>query len=436
MKKFAKILSVVLCLAMVVSFAAMAFADESKKQITTLEELTTGKYLLVCSNGASLGVIDGTWVTNAESAWTLTVVDGGVTMQDAKGAYLAPKGGNSNGLKTEAEAYAWNVVCTDGMFSFCGTGEDTVTLAFNSGESYLKFRGYKNATVSGEKAADYPSTFALYQVSDDFEGEVPETTAPVAPETTAPATAVEQLQFVSAPVDGTAYKLGMSQLEINKNLYLTGEMDGYYYGTTEDANAAVDIFVENVEGGFKMYFMKDGAKQYLAIVINGTYTNVVFNETGSVFAFNAECKTLQTDVEGTLFYLGTYNSGRKYDTITASKASYINAENTCVTQFPAGLVAVEKQEEPTPSEPVVPETTAPVAPETTAPVAPETTAPVAPETSAAPVETTEAPVATTAPAGSDDNVDETGDSSVIVLAVCMMMATAAVVVLVQKKRAF
>jgi len=160
--------------------------------------------------------------------------------------------------------------------------------------------------------------------------------------------AVEQLQFVAAPQNNVAYKLGLTQVNLNKNLYLTGEMAGYYFGLTEDINAAADVFVENVEGGFKMYILKDGVKNYIDIVASGKYNNVVFStEDGKVFAYNEECKNLVTHLDDKELYLGTY---KENSTISASYTSYINAENTCVSQFPAGLIDVGN--EPIPEEPV------------------------------------------------------------------------------------
>ena len=153
---------------------------------------------------------------------------------------------------------------------------------------------------------------------------------------------VEQLQFVTAPVDGTAYKLGLTQVSLNKNLYLTGEMDGYYFGLTEDMDAAADVYVENVEGGFKLYILKDGVKNYIDIVVSGKYNNVVFStENAKVFAYNEECKNLVTHLDDKELYLGTYKTN---STISASYTSYIDAENTCVSQFPAGLIAVETEQ--------------------------------------------------------------------------------------------
>ncbi len=43
-------------------------------------------------------------------------------------------------------------------------------------------------------------------------------------------------------------------------------------------------------------------------------------------------------MEGTDYYLGTYNT---FNTVSASKLSYITAENTGVSQFPAGVATIE-----------------------------------------------------------------------------------------------
>ena len=66
MKKYAKILSILLCLSMLVGMIAMvATAEEpaTYKKVTSADELTTGQYILVADNGVSPGVLDGTWVT-------------------------------------------------------------------------------------------------------------------------------------------------------------------------------------------------------------------------------------------------------------------------------------------------------------------------------------------------------------------------------------
>ena len=171
--------SLLLTLVMVVSLLPTAvFADSSSaaqtySRVTSEADLTTGQYVLVTSTGYAPGVLDGTWVTAiqptvsddritgpTEGVWTLTVTENGVQMTDAKGTTIAPSGGNNNGIKSGS--YDWAVTFSSGAFRFCGTGEDTVTLASNKG-SQNKFRAYKNATIE-KTPGGYPCDFTLYKL--------------------------------------------------------------------------------------------------------------------------------------------------------------------------------------------------------------------------------------------------------------------------------
>ena len=171
--------SLLLTLVMVVSLLPTAvFADSSSEaqtysKITSEADLTTGQYVLVTDTGYAPGVLDGTWVTAiqptvsddritgpTEGVWTLTVTESGVQMTDAKGTTIAPSGGNNNGIKSGS--YDWAVTFSSGAFRFCGTGEDTVTLASNK-SSQNKFRAYKNATIE-KTPGGYPCDFTLYKL--------------------------------------------------------------------------------------------------------------------------------------------------------------------------------------------------------------------------------------------------------------------------------
>lgn len=131
---------------------------------------------------------------------------------------------------------------------------------------------------------------------------------------------------VDAPVAGTAYKFYLTQKNLqDKVLYLTGEMNGYYYATTDDATKAVDVYVESVSGGVRVYFLKGDVKNYLEIVKSGTHNNVVFTtEPTKVLKYNTAIKGVTCDVEGTEMYFGTYGT---YKTFSASDISYVTGEN-------------------------------------------------------------------------------------------------------------
>ena len=160
-----------------VAAAEVEPAGDTYTKITSMDQLVSGQYVMVVGSGYAPGIVDGTWITAVQpvvegdkvtdtkgAVWTLTVEGTTVTIQDSNGVYIAPKGGNNNGLKT-GNAYSWDVVFADGTFRFAGTGSDTVTLASNTDPQYAnKFRGYKNATITD--TAKYPSAFALYKLDE------------------------------------------------------------------------------------------------------------------------------------------------------------------------------------------------------------------------------------------------------------------------------
>ncbi|MBR3864949.1 MAG: hypothetical protein IKJ19_07570 [Clostridia bacterium] len=155
-------------------------------------------------------------------------------------------------------------------------------------------------------------------------------------------------KLVSAPVEGQAYKFGFNQVKLGKTLYLTGVVSGRYLATTENTAEAVDVYVEAVEGGFKFYILDGETKLYLDVYLNGDGKDSLrFDANGeNVFAYNAEVNAWATTHEGVAYYCGTYND---FDTMSASKLSYINASNTGVSQFPANLITMDFVEESAPA---------------------------------------------------------------------------------------
>ena len=145
---------------------------------------------------------------------------------------------------------------------------------------------------------------------------------------------------VTTPAADTAYKFFLFQTTLGKNLYLTGEVDGRYLVTTDKISKAIDVYAETAEGGFKFYILVDGAKQYITVYNNeSNKLSVKFDAAGtSVYSYNETLNAWSTVMEGETYYLGTYSN---YNTVSASKLSYITAENTGVSQFPAGLATIE-----------------------------------------------------------------------------------------------
>lgn len=166
-RALALLMALVLCLGML---PVMSQAQETiYTQVTSADQFTSGTYYMVTDTGYAPGVLDGSWITAVDQAsaqtdalWTLTVDGQTVTLQDANGAYIAPKGGNNNGI--QAGEYAWSWSFQDGIFVFAGQDGDTVYLASNKA-SENKFRGYKTTTAEGNPAG-YPYQFTLYKAEE------------------------------------------------------------------------------------------------------------------------------------------------------------------------------------------------------------------------------------------------------------------------------
>ena len=139
-------------------------------------------------------------------------------------------------------------------------------------------------------------------------------------------------QVVTELQTGVAYKLGLFQAGITKNLYFKGAMSGYYFATVEEAEAGVDVFLEKVEEGYRMYFLLDGVKQYIEVIISGTHINVVFTPTPTTyFVYNEEYNTMTiTLTDSRVCYLGTYE---KFNTISASTIDKITSSTSYVSHL-------------------------------------------------------------------------------------------------------
>lgn len=178
------LLSVVLAAALFSLFRLPAGAATVYQEITGMEELTSGQYVLVTPLGDAPGILLGedfvisttkptfTGDTVAAGAeWNLTVTENGVILTDAHGASAAPLEGDRNGIA--AGTYEWQVLWDGEYFSFHGcNGSEPVTLVSDTlrENDFLACRD-----VDIEEAPDaYVSIFRLYrrmEVQDDPEPE-------------------------------------------------------------------------------------------------------------------------------------------------------------------------------------------------------------------------------------------------------------------------
>jgi hypothetical protein len=128
---------------------------------------------------------------------------------------------------------------------------------------------------------------------------------------------------VVTPVAGTAYKFGMVQSNAGKTVYLKGGMSGYYMATTEDADAAIDVYLEETAGGYYLYTLNaDGSKLYINMVVSGTHVNGAYEATATtVYTYDEARKSIVATVNGELYHFGTRNDNT-YLTVGPCKVSY------------------------------------------------------------------------------------------------------------------
>ena len=140
--------------------------------------------------------------------------------------------------------------------------------------------------------------------------------------------------LVNAPIN-----MFVNQVTNGTVIYLDGGVSGRYLTTTTDLAAAVAVYAEKVEGGYKFYILgEDGAKLYITIYNNADgKTSVNYDAAGeTVYTYNPTVNAWTTVFGGKEVYLGTYNN---FATISVSNLSYITPENTGVSQFPLDIVA-------------------------------------------------------------------------------------------------
>ena len=155
---------------------------------------------------------------------------------------------------------------------------------------------------------------------------------------------------VANPVEGTAYKFFMNQVNKNQILYAVGTFGEKYLDTTQVATEAPDFYVEKSGDGFKFYFLDGETRMYIEayLVLNpddGHYSKrLKFSENGTVWTYNGETKSWWSPAlaeTGSQYVIGTYG---EFTTFSISETSYITAENTGKEQFPAGLILKELAE--------------------------------------------------------------------------------------------
>ena len=282
-------------------------------KVTSEAEFTSGQYVMIVSTGYAPGVYENKWLTAVQpvvsgntvtdpagGVWTLTVNGSTVTITDANGVAVKPKGGNNNGILDGSYEWSWSF--EDGTFSFHGTGSDTVILASNTSTDpqyggFNRFRGYKNTTISNSPS-DYPCAFTLYKLSEGtgVEPEVtePEVTEPEAtePEATNPDVSEPEIySFIIVAEDAGVAMTTVSQDKTYGYMPKTDVtvVDGVLNGITVD-NVFYMVTIEEGED-YAIVYMVD----YYGRVLYMTGTHNSCNFANEIPAEGAEWKLTLTE---------------------------------------------------------------------------------------------------------------------------------------------
>ena len=168
--------------------------------------------------------------------------------------------------------------------------------------------------------------------------------------------------MITDPAAGVSYKLALLHRNEGGVVYFDGgnyNSYAWYLSYTNDSMAAVDVYleeVEGVEGGYRLYFDKEGEKTYIrAYPRDGDTTKGTLEMTTTVpaeyWTFSTEYNTLiYTSTTGQQFYIG---SSGTYKSISCSDISYITSD----TSYPCRLYGAGGIEETLPEQelPTIPE---------------------------------------------------------------------------------
>lgn len=272
------LLSVVLAAALFSLFRLPAGAATVYQEITGMEELTSGQYVLVTPFGDAPGILLGedfvisatkptfTGDTVAAGAeWNLTVTENRVILTDAHGVSAAPMEDDRNGIASGT--YEWQVLWDGKYFSFHGcNGSEPVTLV---SDTLLEndFRACRDVDI--EEAPDsYVSIFTLYrrmEVQDDPEPE----------ELEEPGEVVETSPSVTVLPEGGTIRAGeeitLTCEDESADIYYAVSVDGVNY--QPDALYAGSICFEKDFGTayLRAYSIAGGCEP-------GEVTRVIFTE--------------------------------------------------------------------------------------------------------------------------------------------------------------
>ena len=319
---------------------------------------------------------NGITVTNDKASSSTNIGDYADPARFYKGSQVTIAYPGMTKIVVDAAITSSKDYATPWVDSIAAAGSDNVTATISGEEVTIIFaQPVDSFTVemsAGQARADKMTITSGSASGSEPQPTEPPVTVPSEPQPTEPP--------VTAPVVSAdkAYKLYMDKN--GTKLYFNGQTESesvnYRLATTTNVEEAVDVYLEEVSGGYLLYFT--GTTKTYIRVYERTDGNAGYGKGSLEFVTSAPAEVLTVDAAtGTLvytadadnsYYMGTYST---FVTFSVSNTSYItgnNAGNVDVSQFPARLEEVGGNEAPTEPEATEPEATEP---EATEPIAPD-----------------------------------------------------------------
>ena len=270
-----------------------------------------------------------------------TEAPAGVTIDDAV-EYLTSMYKSDEGKKTPADYQIIAQIPIDGIkFEITWTVDlETITLTLENGLYTVDLPSKNEAEI----------TYTLTATVKDSAGNTVEKSF------TRVLPVYDNSAAVTEPKEGEAYKLFIVQANLGQTLFLTGETqnnENKFIMTSETPADGLDFMVEKATGGVKIYTTINGVKNYVyahtTTAEDGKVSKYVgySTENSSIFTYHADVNAWFTKCDNIDYVFGTYSS---YSTACISESSYINAENTGVSQFVVAFMSKEAADAFVPSE--------------------------------------------------------------------------------------
>ena len=337
MRKLVAVLMAVMMLCCIVPFSAMAAGNSATIDFSDKANRTA------YSTSQQVWEQNGITITNDKAGSTSNVGDYGDPARFYKGSALTIEYPGMTAIVFNCDDYKASYV-TDLQASIAGADVSvdgtvvTVTLS-EAADSFVI------ETLAAQVRVDSITVYTNGATPEEpSEPEEPETPAGPA------------MELVTEPDVDIAYKFGMIQGNVSATdvYYLIGGMNSYYLATGTDAAAAIDVYLENADGGYYMYTLIDGVKTYINMVVNGTHVNGAYEAAAStVYTFDADAKTVIADVDGAPYWFGTRND-KTYTTVGPVKVEYAGFYCQFYISSSTPDAPVEPDVPVTPDEPDVP----------------------------------------------------------------------------------